>query len=519
MISIKSFLGRNGKASSKPTQEESLAAPSLFSREPLDFDLVSQLTHMSAVATAGISRDRLFEGTANLDYSTSRFFRKVHLVSQRLNYDYSRACEVVADTVGPESVRNLLLRFSTSLSAGEAEAEFLVRETEVQLELYGKKYERDMESLRKWSDAYVALMVSTTLIVVISLVSMMIYSFAAAAILGLSLIVAFTTITGAWIIYSVAPHEVKTHRLPRKSVEQYHVERLGFVLVPAAGALGALLGFLFGLGPALIGASLVLMPVGYVALRDDWKTDARDQDVATFLRALGSAMAGVGTSVGEGLSRLNRRSLGALAPHVRRLHVWLNSDIAPHLCWLRFAGETGSELVTRSVRIFWDGLRMGGDAGEVGALASTYALKITVLRATRKMVANTFAFVIAPMHAVILIIMLFITQVMWVFGEELVKVQGQSLESDLMSEAGVSDILTFAAPNMEFVTFFVSVMILLLTAANSFAPYAAMGGNRFKIFLFLSVMMFISGVTVLVVPQIVSALFEAVAHPPEQVAG
>jgi archaellum biogenesis protein FlaJ (TadC family) len=98
-------------------------------------------------------------------------------------------------------------------------------------------------------------------------------------------------------------------------------------------------------------------------------------------------------------------------------------------------------------------------------------------------------------------------------------VQGQNLDSELMSEAGVSGMLTFAAPNMEFVTFFVSVMILLLTAANSFAPYAATGGNRFKVFLFMSVMMFISGVAVLVVPRIVSALFEAVAHPPEQVAG
>jgi flagellar protein FlaJ len=519
MISIRSFLRRNGKASSKATREESLAAPSPFSREPLDFDLVSQLTHMSAVATAGISRDRLFGGTANLDYSTSRFFRRVHLVSQRLNYDYSHACEVVADTVGPESVRNLLLRFSTSLSAGEAEADFLTRETDVQLELYGKKYERDMESLRKWSDAYVALMVSTTLIVVISLVSMMIYSFAVGAILGLAGIVVLTTVMGAWVIYSVSPHEVKTHRLPRKSVEQYHAERLGLILVPVAGALGALLGFLFGMGPALMGASVVLTPVGYVAMRDDWKIDARDQDVATFIRALGSAMAGVGTSVSEGLSRLNRRSLGALEANVRRLHVWLDSDIAPNLCWLRFAGETGSELVTRSVRIFWDGLRMGGDAGEVGALASAYALKITVLRATRKMVANTFAFVIVPMHAVILSIMLFITEVMRIFGGELTKVQSESLDSDIVAEAGVSNILTFAAPNMEFVTLFVGVMILLLTAANSFAPYAAMGGNRFKVFVFLAVMMFISGLAMLVVPRVVSTLFEAVAHPPEQVAG
>ncbi len=141
----------------------------------MDFDLITQLTHMSAVATSGISRDKLFEGTAALDYSTSKYFRRVHRVAQRLNYDYSKACEVVAEQVKNDSVQNLLLHFATALSAGEPEDEFLARETEVQLELYGKKYERDMESLRKWTDAYVALMVSTTLIIVISLVSMMIY--------------------------------------------------------------------------------------------------------------------------------------------------------------------------------------------------------------------------------------------------------------------------------------------------------------------------------------------------------
>lgn len=516
MISIGSFLRRNGKASSRPAREKKLGAPSLFHREALDFDLVSQLTHMSAVATAGISRDRLFEGTARLNYSTSRFFRRVHLVSQRLNYDYSRACELVADRVVPEAPRNLLLHFATSLSAGEPEAEFLARETEVQLELYSKKYERDMDSLRKWSDAYVALMVSTVLIVVISLISMMIYSFAPTAIVGMTGIVAFTTVTGAWIIFTVSPHDVKTHRLSRKSAEQYHLERLGLILVPAAGMLSALLGFLFGLGPALIGCAIVVAPVGYVAMRDDWRVDARDRDVATFLRALGTAMAGVGTSVSEGLNRLNRRSLGALEPHVRRLHVWLSNDIAADLCWLRFAGETGSELVTRSVRIFWDGVRMGGDAGEVGTLASAYALKMTLLRATRKMVANTFAFVIVPMHAVILGIMLFITEVMRIFGAELVKVQDQSLDSDIIAEAGVGDMMTFAAPNMDFVTLFVGLMILMLTAADSFASYAATGGNRFKIFLYASVMMFIAGVAVLVIPPVVSTLFESVARPPAQ---
>jgi flagellar protein FlaJ len=514
MISIRSFLKRDEKASSNGPRKESLAASSLFSRDPLDFDLVSQLTHMSAVATSGISRNRLFEGTANLDYSTSRYFRRVHLVAQRLNYDYSRACEMVAETTGPESVQNLLLHFATALSAGEPEDKFLARETETQLELYGKKYERDLESLRKWTDAYVALMVSSTLIVVISLVSMMIYSMWAGIIVGLSFIVLMVTIAGSWVIFSNAPHEVKTHHLARKSAEQYQMTRLGQILLPVSGVFGAVLWFTFGMGPALIGSAVVLAPVGYVALRDDWRIDARDRDTATFLRALGGVMGAVGTTVSEALSRLNRRALGALEPHVHRLYVRLGNNIAPQLCWLRLAGETGSELVSRSVRIFWDGLRLGGDPERVGSLASSFAQKVALLRASRKLVATTFAWVVVPLHAVLLGLMLFITEVLRIFGSELSKVQDQSLNSDILSEAGVSNMLLYSAPDMRFINLFVGLMILMLTAANSFAPYAAVGGHRYKIFLFAAIMMFMSGIAILVIPALVSVLFQNIAATP-----
>lgn len=519
MISIRSFLRRDGKASSSEPREESPAASSLFSREPLDFDLLSQLTHMSAVATAGISRDKLFEGTARLDYSTSRYFRRVHLVAQRLNYDYSHACEMVADKTEPESVQNLLLRFSTALSAGEPEDQFLARETDIQLELYGKKYERDLESLRKWTDAYVALMVSSTLIVVISLVSMMIYSMGAGLIVGLACVVLLVTIAGGWVIFSNAPHEVKTHRLARKSPEQYQMARLGLILLPVTAVLGTVLGITFGMGPALIGSAVALAPLGYVTLRDDWKVDARDRDISTFLRALGGVMGTAGTTVGEGLSRLNRRSLGALEPHVRRLYVRLSNNITPQLCWLRLAGESGSELVSRSVRIFYDGLRLGGDPSRVGSMTSNFAQKIALLRASRSMVAITFAWVVVPLHAVLLAIMLFITEVMRIFGTELSKVQDESLNSDILAEAGVSGMLLYSAPNMRFITLFVGMMILLLTAANSFAPYAAGGGNPYKLCLFASVMMLISGIAIIVIPAMVSVLFEnvsAVPAPPDQ---
>ena len=78
MSSIASSPKLNEKASSKekaPSKSSGsrvakllggLDVDKLFSREPEDFDLLSQLIHMSAVATSGMSRTALFEGTAGL---------------------------------------------------------------------------------------------------------------------------------------------------------------------------------------------------------------------------------------------------------------------------------------------------------------------------------------------------------------------------------------------------------------------------------------------------------------------
>jgi len=83
-----------------------------------------------------------------------------------------------------------------------------------------------------------------------------------------------------------------------------------------------------------------------------------------------------------------------------------------------------------------------------------------------------------------------------------------------VAQAGVSNFLLYSAPNMRFISLFVGMMILVMTAANSFAPYAAGGGNRYKLCFFAAVMMFMSGVAIIVIPHMVSALFQNIAATP-----
>jgi flagellar protein FlaJ len=334
------------------------------------------------------------------------------------------------------------------------------------------------------------------------------------AIVGLSFIVMATTAAGGWIIFMVAPHEVKTHRLKRRSVEQAKMEKLGPILICLTGPVIVGLNFVLGLGVAMIAGAVVLSPLAYLAWLDDKKVDRRDNDLATFLRGLGSVMGAVNTTVVEGLSRMNRRALGALEPHVRRLYVRLQNDLSAELTWARFSGETGSELVTRCVRIFFEGIRLGGAAKEVGGQAAAFALKVSQLRQTRSMIANTFAFVVIPMHAALVAILLFVTEVVRVFGDKITEVQGANLDSETVRQAGVSGAITFAAPNMGFIALLVSIMIILLTAVNSFAPYAASGGHKYNIFRHAVIMMIISGVMMIIVPAAVQHLFQSVASTP-----
>jgi archaeal flagellar protein FlaJ len=290
------------------------------------------------------------------------------------------------------------------------------------------------------------------------------------------------------------------------------VGQLAKVLIPLAIIVMAATFYFFSLAYAMIGGALLILPVGVLALRDDWKLDAYDRDISTFIRAIGGVMSSAGITATDALSRLNRRSLGSLEPAVGRLYVRLQNGISPDLCWLRLAAETGSDLVVRCVRVFWDGVRVGGDTEKVSNLASEFALKVWLLRADRKLVATTFSFVAVPMHAVLMAILVFITEVVQIFGTQIAQVQGDSLQGGVAQEAGVSNALLFSFGSLDFVPVFVGLVGCMLTAANAFAPYAATGGHRLKICFYAAIMMLISGITFLVIPHVVQAVFDNISQ-------
>ncbi|MBI4304213.1 MAG: archaellar assembly protein FlaJ [Chloroflexi bacterium] len=478
-----------------------------FDKELLSFDLLFQLAYMSAIAASGISRNLIFDRASKLPVTSSRFFKEIHILTQKMGYDYPEACRLVGEATKEDQVKSLLLRLSSSLASGEAETDFLARETKIQAESYGNEYERKLESLRKWTDAYISLIISAAIIIVVAVVSMLIYSVTTMFIMGLVAVMIGVSMLGAWIIYRSAPREIKTLS-PKQGFKAKLSSTLVIGLIAGDAVLCTLLALKgIGVGWVFLVGGAILLPIGAQSIIDDRKIEKRDSEVSTFLRSLGSVATAIGTTVREALGRIDLRSMGTLAKEINRLRTRLFSRLNPDLCWNRFVSETGSELVNRSVTMFQDATNLGGEPEEVGSRSSLLGMKVSLLRAKRRLVSSTFGYLALVMHGAAVALLVFIIEVVNIFGQTVQNISLNGAGGLTMIPLGI---FNFDDADMQLLRWILIPVIMIMSVANAWAPKAAEGGHNHKFFFFLGVTLAISGLVLLTVPELAKMIFAIV---------
>ena len=520
-LGIISRLGFGDKA--RNTVEDN-ALKSIENRKQIDkkalaFDLFTHISYMASMATAKASRDVMFKYAAQLNLSTTPYFVDINTLVNRLKYDYSEACRAVADRSKEPDITSLLLRMSGSLSSGEDEEEFLTREAAVMAELYRATYETNIESLRKWTDAYSAMIVSAGLIVVVSIISMMIYDLGPGMILMTGFVTMMVAIIGSWTIYVAAPKENYTRTAGLSAPNQMVAIKLFRYLVPAGFVLAlvavAVSNGQMGIGFIILGLSL--LPSGFIINRDSKRLLRIDADIATATRMLGGVTDAIGTTVSDALGKVDRRSLASLEPYFRRLEVRIRSGITPDRCWDHLIYETGSELIERTINIFWDALTIGGNPLVTGKTAAFFAAEISLLREKRALVAQTFGYLIVPLHASMVGLLVFIVNVMQLFASTMLS--NTDAADPSATGASVPDIVntsgfnTFANVNFEFLNLIITTVVVVFTIANAVAPWAASGGHRMRAGYQLGVMMVVSGLLLALIPPASRMVFAAISAP------
>ena len=471
------------------------------------FDLFYQLTYMSAMAAAGITRSKTFEVAAQSSSEAAAYFTAINMLVDELRYDYPEACRRVGARAKSENMKSFLLRLSDALRSGEPLADFLAREAEVQGEHYQNSYERDLEALKQWSNAFSSIVISVALIVIIQVISSMLYSMNQTTILGLVSAGLLMSGFGTWIIWRSAPHEIMNVMASEGSHDQRLSLRLLRTTIPL-GIMTASLLYIVGLdtGWILIAFALFLVPVGAISLISDRHVTKKDVEFSTFLRSTGGMASSTGTTLKEALTKIDLTSFPALEPDINRLSTRLQALVEPEICWRKFAQETGSRLISDVISIFYRGIRIGGDPERVGFLCSLFVAKTTQLRAKRRLTSGTFSGLAAVMQVVVSGLMVFVLSIVQNFAE-LVKTlmpTGEGTQTDM--SIGMAD---FSAGELQFLAMITLMMIIVLATVSALASIATDGGYKLKVALFLAVTTFVSGVCYLVVPPLVDSILKA----------
>ena len=476
------------------------------------FQLFYQLTYMSAIAAAGLSRHRIFAMASELSTTVAHYFADVENLVRSFHYDYPQACRVTGEGAKENEVRSFLFRLSDALESGEPLDVFLAREAEAQGDSYSNEYERDLESLKKWTDAYASLIISQVLIVIINLISTMIYDMGTKLVGGFMVMSVLFSFMGAWVLSRAAPREVMTLPGPEGSKEQILARKLLLIAFPLAVISGGIL-HLFGAGWPwiLILSALILSPVGVVAFVSDRKLSKKEEEFGPFLRSLGGMASSTATTLTESLSQIDLKSFPALEPDATRLGMRLRARIDKEICWRRFGTETGSQLITEGVRVFYDAVTVGGDPEEVSGLCSMFTAQTSLLRAKRRGVSSTFNWLTLTMHSALSVLLLLVLNIVLSFRSMMQDVIDPDLTANAAQKLEVP-LLNYNSGQMAFLREMTIGMLFLLIVVNSIAIVASDGGFKHKICFYACLLMVVSSVSFFVVPPVVrSVMLEAIS--------
>ncbi len=496
----------------------------------MDNDLLFILTYMASLSTAQLNRDKIFEMAASRkEYAPSKYFKKVINLTKNWHYDYATACKLVAESIKHERVKKLFNRLANAIEAGEPDREVLENEWKVFKTVRKDEYLRSLESLRKWTDAYVSILVSTTLISVVVLLAVVIYSSTDPILTSFSSVLASLAFSlfGVFMLFKAVPKDAKTHDLEIKSKEQSIISRLQKLLLP----IFVIVLFIFSIIPAVINpeaklfgvsmiglglilSGLVILPLGIFGWIDDKKISKRDEAFTAFIRSVGSIVAGAGVSIAEALSRIDQKNLGELKDLVLKLHRRLSMGLDPKLSWEKFIGESGSYLINKLTKIFVDAADLGGDTDKIGEIVSSSNLEMVLLRLKRNLISSGFVNLVIPLHAAMIGLLLFITRVL----NRFTTLVSTMFASQMSSLGGASNIFSkipisglnlglFGGVPIDMLTRYALAVSLILTFANTLAMKIVKGGANYFIYFYGGILLIISGVLMTVVPPMVDWMF------------
>jgi flagellar protein FlaJ len=489
-------------------------------------DLLFMTTYMASLAIANATRPEIFSFAANRhEYISAKYIGKVETFVKKWNYSYAEGLSIVAERTQNEILRSVLNRYANSIESGVPDEDFLSNELSTVRSVYRSQLEQGMSMLQKWGDAYVAMLLSGTVIAIIMMISVVIYApgdlqstfnMSYAVILGIS-------VFGIVLMYTSVPDDPKSHGLSeRTSKEQGTIHAMERIIVPLTLAIIIIL-VLLGIAASLIFilVGILMAPLGIIGFIDDHNITLRDNDFSVFIRSFGAVMGGQGKTAVYALGTIDRKSLPALEPLVNSVYSKLNLGLDEKQCWDKFIGESGSNLIYKYLNIYRDTVALGGPPEPIGTVVGSSMLEQTLLREKKDNIAKGFIVLLVPMHIAMTGIFVALYQILLVLSGSvssmMTQFQNMSASSGGQS-AGVSMNSVFGGGMSLFSNFpaaamqtYVSISLLIFTVSNIISARIVSGGDRYMYYFYAAIFCTLTGLVLVVAPMVVGLFFSAQA--------
>jgi len=484
-------------------------------------DLLFMNTYMASLALANAPRPEIFAFAANRhEYISAKYINKVDTFVKKWSYSYSEALSIVAERAKNPILQSMLNRYANSIESGVPDEDFLKNELSTVRSVYRSQIEQGLELLKKWGDAYIAMLLSGTVIAVTIMISVAIYSPTG---METTLNITYAIILaigffGNFLMYQSVPDDPKSHGLKtRSSKEQQTIHAMERIVVPltiVAVIVMGLLGISAGLIFILIG--ILMAPLGIIGFIDDSNITMRDNDFSTFIRSLGAIMGGQGTTAVYAINAIDKKSLTALEPLVNSVYSKMNLGLDDKQIWDKFIGESGSNLIYKYLNIYLDTVTLGGPPEPIGTVVGSSMLEQTLLREKKDMHARSFIVLLVPMHIAMAGIFVALYRIMVVLTGSVSSMMENFKNASASAGAtgGVSAGQVLGGGLNMFTNFpekemgaFVVICLTIITISNILAARIVGGGDRYMFYFYTAIFCTLTGLVLIVAPIGVNLFF------------
>ncbi len=345
------------------------------------------ITRMAVLASTHLPRKEIFRILSEVkEYGAlSDEVEKIYNLVEYWNMSLPDAARVVAKRCPSIMLADFLDRLAHSAEAGEDFEKFLDKERKVVLETYAIKYEASLAQLDVYKEAFVAILISMLFFAVFVAILPMFANIDAKILLYLTLL-AFLA-TESIMLYAIKvrlPQDEVWHNRKdvRAPMDIKLLKTLPFVYISVL--LIFLLSFSLGLS-LYLSVAISLTPLfypGYLVHSAESDLINCDENYDAFIRAVGSYVEAKGSDV-MAMERLRKHDFGKLTKFIDTLYKRLLTRIDKKKAWNFFAGETGSNLISKFTDMYVTGIEMGGNPTRISRIISDAYIMMIGLRKKR----------------------------------------------------------------------------------------------------------------------------------------